>query len=88
MVQLLASLIEWLAMVALASVGIEFEPVGCASAEPAEYRTVAAVYVGTGSESVAWSLESASDCAEAAARAMQIDDTPRLITDLPRSYDS
>jgi hypothetical protein len=87
MIQLLETVIEWLAMLALTSVGIDVEPVSCATAAPAEYRTVTAVYLERGHD--AYRLSGSDDgCAEAAVRALRIDDTPRLITKLPQSYDS
>lgn len=93
MIQFLSAIIEWLALAALSSVGIEFEPSDCAAAGPAEYRTLSASYVAGPTEAVLTTRFdearfSGSDCAEAATGLFRIDDTPQLITEMPRSYDS
>lgn len=42
MIQFLTSLIEWMAVFAFSTVGIEYTPAtGCAPADPAEYQQVA-----------------------------------------------
>ncbi|WP_203294076.1 hypothetical protein [Maricaulis parjimensis] len=87
MIQLLSSLIEWLAIITLSSVGIGMEPVSCAAVTPTEYRTVHAVYTPV-DYTMSWSSETAADCGEAMARTIQTDDTPRLITETRRSYSS
>jgi|GEM_PF-3070588 len=93
MIQLLSAIIEWLALAALSSVGIEFEPSECVTAGPAEYRTLSASYVAGPTEAVlTMHLDDASlsagGCAEAATGLFRIDDTPHLVTEMPRSYDS
>lgn len=87
MIQLLSSLIEWLAILTLSSIGIDMEPVGCASLTPTEYRTVTAVYT-PGDDAFAWSTDAASDCVDAAVRILPINDTPYLVTQTPAGYDS
>jgi len=92
MIQFLSSLIEWLALAALSSVGIEVEAVDCAAAAgPAEYRTISAIYVtGPDAVFVNTSLNSASlsDCAGAAGSLLRIDDTPLLVAEPRQSYRS
>lgn len=92
MIQLISTLIEWLALAALSSVGIEFAPSDCATAGPAEYRTIAAGYVAGASDAVLVTrFDGAAlngGCAEAAHGLFRIDDAPHLITELPKSYDS
>lgn len=87
MIQLLSSLIEWLALLTLSSIGFDMEPVSCGAASPTEYRTVATVYT-PGSDTLGWSPEAATDCAEAAVRALPVNDTPRYIEPVAHSYDS
>jgi len=89
MVQFLTSLIEWLALVALSSVGIEASEPACAAASPAEYRTITATYYTEGGQThIAIDARELPGCAGALARVIPVDDTPRLITELPYSYDS
>lgn len=93
MIQFLSTIIEWLALAALSSVGIEFEPSDCAAAGPAEYRTLSASYVAGPTQAVLTARLgeaslSGSGCAEAANGLFSIGDTPQLVTDMPRSYDS
>ena len=87
MIQLLSSLIEWLAMLTLSSIGFDMEPVSCASASPTEYRTVSAVYM-PGADTLVWTTDAATDCAEAAVRALPVNDTPYFINQVPAGYDS
>lgn len=91
MIQFLSAIIEWLALAALSSAGIEFEPAECA-AGPAEYRTLSAAYAAAPSNAVLTaSLGEASlagDCAEAAKGLFRIEETPYSVTRMPRSYDS
>ncbi len=91
MIQFLSSLIEWLALAALSSVGIEVEAVDCAAVGPAEYRTISAVYV-TGQDyafqGVGYNAASLSDCADAAGSLFRIEQTPRLVSEPPQSYRS
>ncbi len=87
MIQLLSSLIEWLAMLTLSSIGFEMEPVSCGTASPTEYRTIAAVYT-PGSDTLTWTMDTAGDCAEAAVRALPVSETPYYITPIPSGYDS
>lgn len=92
MIQFLSTIIEWLALAALSFVGIEFEPSECATAGPAEYRTLSASYVAGPTEAVLTvHPDNASlygGCAEAATGLFRIDDTPHLVPQMPRSYDS
>ena len=92
MIQFLSSLIEWLALAALSSVGIEVEAVDCAAAAgPAEYRTISAVYV-TGPDALlvntGLSNASLADCASAAGGLLRIDESPRLVVEPAQSYRS
>jgi len=93
MIQFLSAIIEWLALAALSSVGIEFEPSDCAAAGPAEYRTLSASYIAGPADAVLTThlgeaSLSGTGCAEAATGLFRIGDTPQLITEMPRSYDS
>jgi hypothetical protein len=93
MIQLLTSLIEWLALAALSSVGIESVPTDCgAGIGQAEYRTISAVYTAGPTEAVITArfddTALSGGCAEAATGLFRVDNTPVLITELPRSYDS
>lgn len=49
MIQLIASLIEWLAILALSTIGIEYNPDPCNPAEPTEYRVIAIAHTGEAS---------------------------------------
>lgn len=85
MIQLLSSLIEWLAVATLSSIGIDVEPVACAAFNPAEYRTLDWSSEGA---TLGWASETASGCPDLLSGFVPIDDTPRLLVKLPASYDS
>ena len=89
MVQFLSSLIEWLALMALSSAGIEASVPACQAASPAEYRTVTAAYHTEGGQAyIVLDARELPGCTGSLARTIPVDDTPRLITELPYSYDS
>ncbi|MHA6287093.1 hypothetical protein [Maricaulis sp. CAU 1757] len=46
MIQLLTSLIEWLAILALSSIGIDYDPKACDTTQPTQYQITMISHVG------------------------------------------
>ena len=86
MIQFLNTLIEWLAVLALSSIGIEYRPGDCPAAEPTEYRTVSIRYVDPAAS--AFPVGSAADGCASTSHSLQRIQVDIFMPPAPVSYDS